>query len=123
MKLTPLRSLLPVLLALATLACSSRQVQALTDIPAPACTLLQAFDPADASVIESICATAEQIADVVSEVDLERQRTGDASRKVARCDVLPTPHTCATNAETFRAIRSVKAKAKATIPNVKDASP
>jgi hypothetical protein len=70
-----------------------------------ACTLVQAFS--DSVVVDSICASAPELAELAAAVMASRE---DASaRKAGPCRPLPESDVCATESETLRAIRAVRA--------------
>ena len=69
------------------------------------CALVQAFT-AD-HVVDSICATAPELAQLAAAVMAARADSG--ARTVVACKIIPTTTTCASNAETLAGIRAVRA--------------
>ncbi len=79
------------------------------DAATDACTIVKALDPS--AVVDSICATAPELAALGAFVAGTRADAGGAGAKRADpCEVIPKTTVCATNAETLAAIRAVKAK-------------
>ena len=69
------------------------------------CALVQAFT-AD-HVVDSICATAPELAQLAAAAMASRADSG--ARTVVACKIIPTTTTCASNAETLAGIRAVRA--------------
>lgn len=76
-----------------------------------ACTLVEAYR--DTPQVESICATAPEIAELATAaVEAMQAERADGGRKAVECKRIPDTGTCATDAELAAAIRSVKAGRK-----------
>lgn len=75
-----------------------------------ACTIVEAVT--DSALVDSICATAPELASLAAFVASVRADAGSdaGARMAAPCKVIPQTTTCATNAETAAAIRALKAK-------------
>lgn len=73
------------------------------------CTLVEAF--ADSATVDSVCATAPELAALTAAALDARATARDAgSRYAAPCRRIPGTETCATEAEIAAGIRAVRAK-------------
>lgn len=93
------------------MGCSPAKVKSGTEI---GCNVIEAFT--DDKIVESICATAPELASLAAEIIASRMATradsgtdGGSPRGTTACKVIPGAAICATNEETLVAIRSLKA--------------
>lgn len=97
-----------LLLVGSVLGCGVTPKQA-SDGAQAACTLVEAY--ADSAAVDSICATAPELAAIAAAAAEARAAARDAgARSAAPCRRIPGTETCATEAEIAAGIRAVKAK-------------
>ncbi len=87
-------------------ACGITPKQA-SDATTGACKIVDAF--AGDAIVDSICATAPELAALATIVAESRKADPASAHKVSACRPIPDTATCATDAELRMAIQKVKA--------------
>jgi hypothetical protein len=93
-------------------ACSASQKQAIDqagNVGKAACTVLTATTADD--TVHTVCATFDEIADIVGAIRVARVDAGKPGMTTSRCHIIPTTTFCATDAELAPQIARLAAKA------------
>jgi hypothetical protein len=99
------------LLSIAALLASCLNPREIAVVGKESCTLVGLLDAGP--TIESMCATAAELAAIAASVLAQRSAEADSGASLARklegCSLVPASQVCATPSELTTAIRSVKA--------------